>query len=278
MLIDERLVKDLFPKRNPLAHKGSYQKVLAIGGSKSMHGAIELVSEAAYRSGVGTLTLLIPEAIYLPLAINTNYAMKMCGPSDEDGFLSYKDFSKAYKNYDIITIGNGMGRKEATKAYLRDVLKTQKKIIIDADGLYYLKDMLDDIKSEVIITPHLKEMSYVTGLSLEEIMDDPYGVAKDFCTKYTSITLILKSAKTIIQKGETSYTLDRPTSSLAKGGSGDILCGLVAGFWAQGLEALDTSIVATYVHNAAGHINKDPLYVLPKELLGALDEVYKSLR
>ena len=276
--IDEKLIKQIFPKRDDLAHKGTYHKVLMIGGSKMMHGAIELAALSAYRSGVGTLTLMIPDAIYDIVAKRFDFAMIRTIKNDEDGFMIYDDKIKEFAaNFDIIVFGNGIGRNKDTKMILKDILGLDKKVIIDADGLYYLKD-IKDIKAQVIYTPHLKEMSYMTGLNVKNIEDDPLKAINTYIQKDPKATIILKSARSIIADKDSTYLLDNPTSKLAKGGSGDILCGIVTGMWAQGKSAIDAAILASYIHNlAAFTLDKSPLSIIPDDIIDNLDHIYQNL-
>lgn len=277
--IKNSLIYDIFPKRDDRAHKGTYKKVLAIGGSKMMHGAIELLSDAAYRSGVGTLTVMIPDIIYPIFASRFDFAMIKTVKNDVDGFMVYDKSIKGFaKAYDIITIGNGLGRNIDTMYILKDILALDKKVIVDADALYFIKD-ITTINAEVIYTPHIKEMSYMINSDVEDIIKDPIMAIDDFIVTHKNSTVILKSSSSIIKDKQDAYILNKPNSKLAKGGSGDILCGILAGMWAQGVDALSACILASYIHNEAANItDKDPLSILPDDIIASLDLVYKKLR
>lgn len=273
--IDEKLIKDIFPKRDDQAHKGTYHKVLMIGGSKHMHGALEIASKAAYHSGVGTLTLLIPSSIYLIEALKSDL-MLIDVKSDEDGFMVYDPKIKEIaNNYDIIAIGNGMGRNEVTYMILKDILSLEKKVIVDADALFHLSKV-KDIRAQMIMTPHIKEFGYLISKNVKDL-DEAQKYLDEYDLK--DHVLILKSSKTIVATKDERYILDAPTSVLAKGGSGDILCGIISGILAQGISLKKAALIATYVHNRLGHLyDKDPLYVIPDELIALLDKAYQELR
>ena len=221
---------------------------------------------------------MIPDIIYEVTAKRFDFAMIKTIENDRDGFMVYdKTITDFADNYDIITIGNGMGRSKATAMILKDILKLDKKVVVDADALFFM-DQIEEINAEVIYTPHIKEMSYMTGISTKDIINDPPKALVSFFEKDAKATIILKSARSIIANKDEYYLLDNPTSKLAKGGSGDILCGITAGMWAQGMSSLNAAISAAYVHNkAAASLNKDPLSVIPDDIIENLDNIYRMI-
>lgn len=279
-LIDDGYIKDHFPKRDQNANKGTYQKGLLIGGSKYMYGALSLAAKAAYHSGIGTLTLYIPDSISDFMANRFDFAMQYPA-SSKDGYFDFQikeDIENFIKDYDLIAIGNGMGRKEAAKEILRTVLKSDKRVIVDGDGLWLLKDEPELLKREAvtILLPHLKEMSYLSSLSIDKIKEDPFKVLDDFIMEYPNVYVVLKSSFTIVKSLNETALLDRPNSALAKGGSGDVLCGIVMGLLSQSDKIMDALESAVYVHNLTPS-DTDPRYLTPEMMIANLDGVYKKI-
>ena len=280
ILIDDGYIKDHFPKRDQNANKGTYQKGLLIGGSKYMYGALSLATKAAYHSGIGTLTLYIPDSISDFMANRFDFAMQYPA-SSKDGYFDFQikeDIENFIKDYDLIAIGNGMGRKEAAKEILRTVLKSDKRVIVDGDGLWLLKDEPELLKREAltILLPHLKEMSYLSALSIDKIKADPFKVLDDFVMEYPNVYVVLKSSFTIVKSFNETALLDRPNSALAKGGSGDVLCGITMGLLSQSEKIMDALESAVYVHNLTP-LDNDPRYLMPEMMITNLAEVYKRI-
>lgn len=280
------IIKDFLPRRSSHSHKGSYGKVLMVGGSSSMHGAITLSAKAALHSGLGTLTLMIPESIRAIISKKMEECMILSIP-DEEGFF-HKDAAHILKeqmeNYDVVVLGNGMGRNEATKSMVKVVLESNKPCIMDADALYEIgnyKDILKHRNALTILTPHPKEMSYLSGKSVKEILKNPMQFAREYTCEYPSVVLVLKDQHTIICDKKHMYMNMIGNHSLAKGGSGDVLCGILCGLFAQSKDALASSCSAVYVHAfTADELikEKDAYSILPSDLIEKLSDVYGKLK
>ena len=282
LYLDQQQAKELLPIRNNFTHKGTFKKALMIGGSQSMHGAITLAAQACYKSGIGTLTLMIPECIGDILAKKMEFAMNL-RVKDKDGFMdytSYLQYRENLKNYGLITIGNGMGQNQNTKDIVQDVLSMNIPTIVDADAIWALKDCTDILKRETptILTPHIKEMSYLTHKSVKEILDNPYQIVNDFIESYPNCTIILKSSISLIAGKNGLYVLNAPNSALAKGGSGDILCGIVAGICGQSDNYLDACATAAYIHSQTAKRDIDSACYQPEDCIQEIPAVFKKLR
>lgn len=280
--IDEDYVKSIFPKRDNHSHKGSFSKALMIGGSKEMPGAISLASKACAHSGIGTLTIMEPDCIGDILFQQMDFAMHIrC--KDIDGHFdrsAVEQLNKHIDNYDFVTIGNGMQRNDETIKLVEAVLKSNKPVIVDADGLWALSNLKELLKREydTILTPHIKEMSYICGKSVKEILEAPFDGIRDFCKEYPNCTVILKSDITYIGYKNEVYVFSNPNSALAKGGSGDILCGIIAGLYGHRIRSVDAAVCAVYTHSKCANIKKDPAVISPEDLVNELNNVYGSLR
>lgn len=285
-VITRDLVKGFLPKRMGHSHKGSYGKVLMIGGSSSMHGAITLCAQAALKSGLGTLTLMIPESIRA--IVSTKIAECMLLPlPDKHGFFdegSAAILSKQIDAYDCIVIGNGMGRHEAVKNMVHSVLESNKPCILDADALFVAgsyQGLLKQRKALTILTPHPKELSYLSGKSIPDIMKNPIHFAQEFVRENPAVLLVLKDQYTIVCDYHHLYVNLIGNHALAKGGSGDVLCGILSGLFAQGKDGVASACSAVYAHAfAADELRKqiDAYSILPSDIIQKLSDVYRSIK
>lgn len=262
-----------------LGNKGDFGRSLLIGGSKRMHGAIEMAANAAYRMGVGTLTLLVPDCIYHEIALKNSFAMILEGESKDGYFNELNDLSDLFAPFDLIGAGNGMGRNSVNIKIIQELLLSDKPLVLDADALWSLKNIRDLLKREAltVLLPHLKEMTYLCDKSLEEIKEDPFKVAYDFSLDYPNAILVLKSYITIIaQKGHVSF-LNKPKRALAKGGSGDALMGIVMGALSQSEDPFRMAELAVFVHNKAAG-NGNALSFMVDDLINNIPKVLENLK
>lgn len=282
ILLDSEEAKQLLPRRSNDGHKGTFGKALMIGGSYAMHGAITMAARACYQSGIGTLTCFVPNCIHDILAQKMEFAMLKNG-DDIDGYFS-KDAAQKLSNeigkYDIVTIGNGMGQLESTKAMVQKALQLSTCTLFDADACWAIREHPELLRQDfsIILTPHIKEMTYLCHCSLSEILQDPFGTVQEFCASYPNCTLVLKSDITLIGHKDQMYVLHQPNSALAKGGSGDILCGIIAGLYGQCRNAFQAAAIGTYIHSCCAKQKKDPACFMPEDLIHQIPNVFQSLR
>lgn len=282
ILLDSEEAKQLLPRRSNDGHKGTFGKALMIGGSYAMHGAITMAARACYQSGIGTLTCFVPNCIHDILAQKMEFAMLKNG-DDIDGYFS-KDAAQKLSNeigkYDIIAIGNGMGQLESTKAMVQKALQLSTCTLFDADACWAIREHPELLRQDfsIILTPHIKEMTYLCHRNLSEILQDPFGTVQEFCTSYPNCTLVLKSDITLIGHKDQMYVLHQPNSALAKGGSGDILCGIIAGLYGQCRNAFQAAAIGTYIHSCCAKQKKDPACFMPEDLIHQIPSVFQSLR
>lgn len=285
LVLEDALVRELLPQRCAHSHKGTYGKALMIGGSKAMHGAITMAAKAALRSGIGTLTLFVPDCISLLLASKLEESMIISAAS-EDGCFGREAIlalKRILSQYDMIIIGNGMGRNEVTKALVETVLESDRPCILDGDALYEAGKLLPALKRPypTILTPHVKEMSYLSGHTIQNIQQDPLFVLNEFLQNYPHTTIALKDAHTIIADAHQMYVNLAGNHALAKGGSGDVLCGILAGLFGQSKDALHAAACAVYVHALTADLlitDEDANSILPNDLIAALSRTYQILR
>lgn len=239
------------PKRKADSNKGTYGKVLIIAGSKNMCGAAYFAAKAAYRMGAGLVRILTssdnrePLKKLIPEAVLTFY--------DE---MSDEDIKEQINWSNCIVMGPGLSTEsDSTKLVLSviDVVKdTDKKIVLDADALNILakENRVSAVKGSVI-TPHLGEMSRLTGLSIGEIKDNISEISKDFAAKHKCVC-VLKDARTVVSDGEKTYINISGNSGMSTAGSGDVLTGIIVGTFANGMELFDGATLGCYIHGCAG--------------------------
>ena len=257
-------------------------KVLNEEDIQNMHGAIHMASLSAYKSGIGTLTLMVPECISNILAIKSDFYMLLqC--SDRNGTFSSKAIEilkQNMNNYSILSIGNGMQKNNVTISLVEQVLKSDKKVVLDADALWAAQKNMDLLKRNetTILTPHIKEMSDLTGINITTILSNPFEIARDFSKEYKNCVLILKSSQTYIAHQGNVYVLDAQNAGLAKGGSGDILCGIVVAMLGQCKDPMQAALCATYLHSQSAKLDIDLASFMPEDIINNIPNTLKRLR
>lgn len=269
------------PARRAYSNKGSFGRVLVVAGSKGMCGAAYLSALGAYRCGAGLVKILtveenrpvlqnlLPEAIlalYDPETINR----------DKEGFRTFMEEQTSWA--DVVVLGPGLGAGPCVE-YLAETILTSAfvPVIIDADALNavaahpYLTSYYTE---NIIITPHLGEMSRLTGKSIKEIQADLPSAASEYAARY-GITCVLKDAATVAAGRDGDlYINSSGCSAMAKAGSGDVLTGIIAGLIAIGTEEEQAAFLGVYIHGLAGErAGRDSHSMLASELADALRDV-----
>lgn len=248
----------LLPQRKDDSNKGTFGRVLTIAGCKNMAGAATMAAKAAYKSGCGLVEVctqeenriiiqtLIPEAVLSTYEKNSSF----------DSFLE-KNLSPCIEKADCINIGSGLGTDEYAAKLLEYVLKNaDKPLVIDADALNIIAKNPQILKSRkssfIIITPHLKEMSRLTGKSVEEIKASLIDTASDYAKEMQVICILKDSATIVADFDKKVYINQSGNNAMATGGSGDVLSGVVSALVSQKMNIFNASCMAVYVHGLAG--------------------------
>lgn len=248
---------DLFnlPPRPARAHKGTFGRVLVIGGSIGMSGAGFLAAKAAMRAGAGLVEIFAPiqnRVIYqtqLPEALLTLY-----DPEQFEESILLCALSRA----DAVAIGMGLSQSDAARRMVTCALANAKvPLIADADALNLMASdpsllaLCYGRRHPTILTPHLGEMSRLSGLSIAELTADLPNHALSFA-KNSQAVLVMKDARTVISDGEQLFLNAYGNSGMATGGSGDVLAGIIASFAAQGATPIDAARFGVLTHALAG--------------------------
>jgi NAD(P)H-hydrate epimerase len=256
---DGAYVKSSLPARLEFSSKGDYGKLLAVCGSKNMPGAAMLSCKAALRSGVGLLTLASDKSVIN--RVSASLAEPIYVPYDEDDAVQTKKISKSTAKYTSVLIGCGLGVSENKKEMLYHIITTAySRLIIDADGINMLADNINILKEAhktPVITPHPLEFSRISSLDVNYINENRIKVAREFAQKYSCI-VVLKGAGTVIASPDGRYAVNASGNpGLAKGGSGDVLAGLMAGLAANtSVDVFDAAVCAVYLHGRAADVLK----------------------
>ena len=247
-LLDESDMK--LPFRNKKnAHKGTYGHLNVYVGDKKGAGIIS--SKAAFGFGVGLVSAISHENLDLPYHI-----------------MQTQNISE---NCTAIAIGMGLGKYERNE--IREILNSKIPKIIDAD-LFYDKIVLECFNQEVVLTPHPKEfvsllkLCDIANITIDELQNNRFLYVEKFCQKYPNVVLLLKGTNVIISQKDKLYVNSFGSAVLSKGGSGDVLSGLIGSLLAQGYKPLDSAITASLAHAIAGrNYSKNNYSLIPSDLV-----------
>lgn len=278
-LIQKEEMGQLLPKRDSHSNKGSYGKVLCIGGSEGMSGAITMAAQSALKVGCGLMTCAIPTCIKDIVATNLWESMSIV-LKDKDGYISgeaVNELQPKIDQYTCILIGCGIGRSDDIKIIMECLLKSEKTLLVDADGLVALKPYLNKYKERenIIITPHIKEFAELMDLEVIDVVEHTFAYVDEFCKCYPGYTLVLKSETTIIAQGNMRYLNTYGNNGLAVGGSGDVLAGIIAGLYAQKKETLSAAVLGVFLHAYSADtllVNKSVYSIVPIDIIKAVEE------
>ncbi len=281
-LIDEEDVKAFFGRRANFSNKGTYGYTALIGGSTRYSGAIRLagLAEAAARSGAGVVKLAVPASLSAEImpGILVSTLFPLSEETDEKHNAQIKfersEAEELISNVRTVAIGMGAGTGEGTKEMLGFLLSEfSGTLIADADALTVMSGMerkrLRESRCRLVLTPHVKEFSRLTGLNKDEILADPIGAAKQYASE-TGSTVLLKGPSTIVTDGKEVFITDRGCPGMATAGSGDVLSGILAAVLAgfspdegaleegenspDGRSLCFMTAVGAYINGAAGEL------------------------
>lgn len=281
-IINFDTVKNILPKRLPDSNKGTFGRLLCICGSKNMPGAAFYCVAAASRSGVGLIESVIPEDIYAITA--SKISESLFYPISNDFEKAWDTINSLLPRATAVLVGCGMGWNKFTQKIVYKLVRESKTpLIIDADGINVISENIDILKeaqSDIILTPHIKEMSRLLGEDTNYVLKNKFEVAKNFSKKY-KLTLVLKDSKTVISDiNGHLYLNSTGNESMAKGGTGDVLAGIIGSLAAQGVSALNSAIISVFIHGRSGDICKEKLSsfsVIPTDIINNLSEVFLEL-
>ena len=254
-LIDREYVRSLMPRRDPAGHKGTFGKAYLLGGSVGYTGAPVLCAAAAERSGCGLVFLGVPESVWPAAAVKCWGAMPHPLP-EQDGRLSpdaEEEIRRRAAGCDAVAIGCGMGRDEESDLLLRRLLTVEKPLVLDADGINALEGHIDTLSRRpcaTVLTPHDGELARIGG-----DMTAPREASAAAFAAAHGVYLVRKGHRTLVAAPDGRLAVNTTgNDGMAKGGSGDILTGLLTGLLAQGMEPFAACCAAVWLHGRAGDL------------------------
>jgi ADP-dependent NAD(P)H-hydrate dehydratase / NAD(P)H-hydrate epimerase len=259
-LAEESDVRRVFPKRSLHAHKYSVGKVLVLAGSKGLTGAAALCCTSALRAGAGAVVLGTPEQVYPILSRKLTETMVFPLPATSAGTLSLAALDIIHEKLawaDVLVIGPGLSQNSETQQLiLKILLEYRGKILIDADGLNALAAhgiyKLRSSRAKFILTPHVGEFSRISKRSSTDIEEHRIDSARELA-KSVGVTVVLKGMPTIIASQDGSTVLNSTGNpGMATAGAGDVLSGIIAGLWAQGMSDVEASWAGVFLHGLSG--------------------------
>lgn len=248
-LVNRNLVASMLPERPKFSHKGTFGHALLIAGSYGKMGAAVLATHAALRSGAGLLTVRAPACGYNILQSSCPEAM--VDADEEERFLSER---VSLKDYSAIGVGPGLGQDQKTEIVLKLLIQdAQVPLVFDADAINILaenKTWLEFLPKGCIFTPHPGEFKRLVGPWISDA--ERLEKQQQFARKYGAV-VVLKGAQTSIASPDGRVWFNgNGNPGMAKGGSGDVLTGLMTGLLAQGMDPLAAAISGVYLHGLAG--------------------------
>lgn len=234
----------IFKKRNDFTHKGDYGKLAIFAGSLPMTGAPYFASLAAMRTGCGLSYLYIDKDIQDILSVKLSETIIRTNDNFDLADMDAVLFGPAWSFFD-----------DRDKIY-KDIIASNKKLVIDADGLHYLKKYADKLAYRAVITPHFAELARLLDVDIEKIIKDPKKYARIASDKY-EVVVVLKGHNTIVMDKDIEYINNTGNPGMATAGSGDVLSGIIASLIAQGFKVFNAAKFGVYLHGLAGDLAKE---------------------
>ncbi|MBI4549752.1 MAG: NAD(P)H-hydrate dehydratase [Candidatus Omnitrophica bacterium] len=278
--------RKLFPPRPKTSHKGDFGRLLIVSGSTAYPGAPYLASLGALRAGAGLVSVGVPRSIYPVLARKSPEAMPYPLPETRGGALSLKSekpIRELLKGKDVLALGPGLSRNTETQRLIRKIVESVRMpLVIDADGLNALegkRGLLAKLGPDAVLTPHPGEARRLTERPVPEDDRGRMQWARIWTAQFRAV-LVLKGRHTIVASRKQGVYVNRTGNpGMAKGGSGDILTGILAAFLGRKLEPFQAAKAAVYLHGLAADLAL-PEYgensLLPTDVLKYLPQAFKK--
>lgn len=274
-------VRRSLPRRDPEGHKGTFGKVLCVCGSVGYTGAPIFAGRGAVRTGSGLVFLAVPESVWPVAAVKSDEAMPFPMPEAEGrlSLLAEEPIRRRAESCDAVLIGCGLGRGWQTDALVRNLLTIEKPMVLDADGLNALsgrEELLQKRAAPTILTPHEGEFLRLGG----DLSAGREAAAAAFSEKY-GVYLVLKGHRTVVAAPDGRLAVNGTgNSGMAKGGSGDVLAGMILSLLGQGCGAFEACCAGVWLHGRAGDLaaaDKGERGMTPTDLLEQIPYAMKDL-
>ena len=288
------------PGRKPDAHKGQFGHVLVVAGSRGMSGAAALAGRAALRSGAGLVTIAAPRSVQPIVATIVPEALTLALAETNQGALAPEACSQLQnahleRGFTVMALGPGLGNQSDTARAVIAVLGGMKlPTVVDADGLNILasqpqsavRELLSRRGAPCVFTPHPGEAARLLRSKTADIQDDRPAAAQRLA-EGLGVVCLLKGQGTIVADGHRTAVNPTGNPGLAKGGTGDVLTGVIAALWAQRLcsekfetgRGFEAAVLGAYLHGLAADIaikEKTVYSLLATDVVEALPQAFKK--
>lgn len=272
-------VRKYLPPRAENAHKGCFGRILLLCGSVGYTGAAKLAADAACRSGAGLVYLGVPEEIYPILAGAMAEPIVIPFPSEKGGFSkeAVKKAAELLPRMDAVLCGPGIGTGEGAKALVRWLIESSHApVLLDADGINAFRGQSELLKAHscpLVLTPHDGEFARIYRGVPAGRTPEAEAFARDH-----SCVLLRKGHRTIITDGTVTYRNETGNPGMAKGGSGDVLSGIITALLARKIPPLEAAALGAWLHGSAGDLCAARLGeegMLPSDMIAVLPELTK---
>jgi ADP-dependent NAD(P)H-hydrate dehydratase / NAD(P)H-hydrate epimerase len=259
-LLTRERMRSILPVRSAESHKGDFGRLVIVAGSMGKTGAAHLAALGALRSGAGLVTVATPRSC-LPILASMG-AEYMTVPLDEtpSGAVDYAAIDRVLElKSDVIAVGPGLGQEPSTFAFVQGLLeRAGVPLVVDADAINAFAGEPERLVGrdgvDVVITPHPGEMARLLNKTTEAVQQDRLGQAREFASSHR-VHVVLKGHRTIVAGPEgRSFVNLTGNPGMATGGTGDLLTGMIAAWFAQLLDAEAACKLSVYLHGAAGDL------------------------
>ena len=278
MVVTAAFVRKLFRKRPEWSHKGDFGRLLVIGGSRTYTGSPALVSLAALRTGADWVDVFSPQRA---ADVAASFSPDLITYPQKGDFLNPWHLKEALElegKCDAIVMGNGLGRRMETEAFIIKFLeKTSKPCVIDADAIHTMARKKQSVKNNFILTPHAHEFFILTGTRPTANANERAKIVRKAAKEF-NCTILLKGHIDVISDG--SWTEQNRTGNpfMTKAGTGDMLAGICGAMLAMGAKPFEAACAAAYINGLAGDIvaKKSGQSLLASDLLAEIQSAFKA--
>ncbi len=280
-------IRTLLPTRPRDAHKGTFGHVFVLAGSRGFTGAAKLTAMAAARSGVGLVTLGIPEPLADIAASSLVEPMTLPLPATATETFSLDALQPALAfaaDKDAVVLGPGLSQHPETRSFVHAMVRScPQPMIIDADGLnalYRSTAILASCAGPRVLTPHPGEMARLLDCSIGDVIADREDTVRKFSIPHRCVTVLKGHATLVCDESGGLYVNSTGNSGMATGGAGDVLAGLLGGLLAQGTPPRDAALIAVYLHGLAGDLAAARMTeraLIAGDLVDALPDAWRTL-
>ena len=285
-LLTRERMRELIPARAADSHKGDFGRVLVIAGSVGRTGAAHLCALGALRSGAGLVTIATPRSCVATLAAMRPEYMTEGLEETAAGTIDFSAVDRVLDlKADIIALGPGLGQDPSTAAFVQAIVeRAGAPLVLDADALNAFSGDPERLTGrdgvDVIITPHPGEMARLLNISIEQVQADRLEHAREFAAA-RRVHVVLKGHRTIIAGPEgRSFVNLTGNAGMATGGTGDLLTGMIAAWFAQILDPEGACKLAVYLHGTAGDLaeaDEGEVALLPSDIAARLGDAVMEL-